>query len=270
MTARPQRTGAILSRLILAIIVPIVITACSSDSSGLKNGPGDGAAAVPDSQRADSVQRFDGAGGTTTPLDAALPNRDSSTVPGTGGRGPLDSGGMGGQGGAAQGDALGRDATSTPGIDASAGGRGGTGGGVRPDALGQGGRTGGSGGTMGVDGAAAPDAAIDAAAPGLDTRPDSPADAAVARNDVPADRAADRADTRSIDGATECGELDMPCCDQRTCNAADLVCTGGGGTARGTCVACGDEGEACCEGDTCTAPGTSCTGGGRGGAGTCR
>jgi hypothetical protein len=257
MTTRPHCSclTVVRSAFALAVVAPLAMPACSSDSSGLRAG--DGGTASLDGSRTNTVDTLGGAGGTLGALDAGTQGSDSGSKPGTGGFG------VGGAGGAITGGALGHDAAPAP-IDSHVAGSGGS---VGLDAAGLGGRTGGAGGTALVDaGAGAADVAIDGTT--SDAVSPLPTDAAPPHGDLAADVASGRTDARTLDESPGCGDLNEPCCTQRTCNTSTLVCSSTGG-GQGTCTACGGVGEACCDGDVCTAPGATCSGGGRGG-GTCR
>jgi len=250
------------------------LVACSSDGLGLKQIDASAGTKV-DAIGSEAGLGKGGAGGSTAKFDAAM-KTDTGSVGSGGASGPstIDAsaidGVMTGKGGAA--GSVGMDGASAGGASGatgptSTGGTTSTGGVISRDGgvdaagtFGTGGTTGGTGGTLGRD--AGPDTYI--AADVSLVQDVATTDTAMARDlRIPAP------DAVAIDGAVACGDLDEPCCEQRTCNSPATVCTSGGAGSGGVCIACGGDGEACCAGETCTAPGTTCSGGGRGG-GTCR
>jgi hypothetical protein len=262
MTIRPDLPRRRQARSVTAMSFALGILACSSDGTGLKQ-PDGGAAGRTDAYALETGTGVDGVGGTAGRLDAG-------SVIGSGSHGgtlSLDASGKGGSGidGATSTDAGGGGqaggSTGAAYLDARAGTGGSAGGAI--DATGTP-VTGGTGGNVG-DVVRRDD--VSDAHPEIDIAQPTDAQTEEARGSRDSKEVAP--DALALDGSADCGALNQPCCDGRTCDSASIVCTSGGSGSGGTCVACGGSGQPCCAGDTCTAAGVTCTGSGRG-AGTCR
>jgi hypothetical protein len=238
----------------LSILLALAAAACSSDSQGIiaNDGSRDVTGRIDGGASSEAGMGQGGAGGSVGKLDAA--GAEAPILPGAGGTTGLDGGGLGrggrsGTGGVGGGGVGGSGPLGFGGFVRGSGGVGGS----RTSIV-----AGGTGGSVRLDAAPVSDAGIDAPVPldvALDERPGN------------RDASSNQSEVNALDGSTTCGALDQPCCEQRTCDAPDLVCNAGGTGGGATCVACGGDGEPCCEGDVCTAPNTTCVGG-RGG--TCR
>ena len=237
----------------LSTLLALAVVSCSSDVQGIRTNDGSldatGRVDVGGSSEAGMGQGGAGAGGSMGGLDAA--GEAGTLSPGVGGTAGLDGGGLGrggrsGTGGAGGGGAGGSGPSGVGGFARGSGGVGGS----RTSAAG------GTGGSVRLDAAPVADAGVDAPVA---------LDAAVDDRPGNRDAIASRTEVNALDGSTTCGALDQPCCEDRTCDSPDLVCTTGGSGGGATCVACGRAGEPCCEGDVCTAPNTTCLGGHNGG-----
>lgn len=250
MTMRPdlQRRRPLGS--VIATIFTVGIVACSSDGTGLEQ-PDAGALGKTDAYAFDT-----GWGGSFGGMPRGLDAGSGTGLGGHGGSAAIDASAKGGSG--VDGSASAGGSTGGASLDAGSGGSAGAGLDANDTAA-----TGGSDGSVGDalrrDGGS--DAHLD-----LDAAQKSDAQG----EDAPSSRDSkgDTSDGVALDGSPECGALDQPCCEARTCDSPNLACTSGGSGSGGTCVACGEIGQPCCAEELCSA-GATCTGSGRGG-GICR